>query len=427
MLYIYIIILLKLKDMKKLILTIGTFLISVSFIFAQTGTVQGNVQLSNLTDFSGINVHISGTTFNSSGDVVNITGDVVTDINGNYNFTCNLYTNPLYPFAGNQYLDAVLDFTFSKVGYDSETVDGIGVNTTPITVDNSLLFPTGVSIYQPQICMVRYDTLTNIPNVVWERELGNNVKSYIIFKLINQKWETIDTLDFNDLSVFEDLQADPTTAYQYQIQAIFNDNSRSRYSSAKNAPEISITTQDGVPKITWVNINELSRIDPLVIHKVILFRSNTDHNWKQIDSVDITTATQDELIARATMYDTNIPEDGIYYYRIGHRYISPCAPANPLVKTESGPFILAMSNIAESENALTSISALENSPIEISVIDNSLSISSKIKGTYTVSTIDGKVVENGAISNQKIVLDKGVYVVQCITAGTLQSKKIIIE
>lgn len=414
--------------MKKILITISAICISI-FSIAQTATIQGNVKVNNSTDFSGINVHVRVDTYNEDAEAITFTNDVLTDANGNYTWSFDLYSNPLYPLYGNQYLDAVVTLTFSKATYQSDIISGVSVNTTPVTIDNMLLFPFGVDVYRPSICMVHYDTLTNIPNIIWDRETTENIKSYIVYKLVNQSWETLDTLDFSELSNFEDINADPTISSDYQIQAVLNDNSLSRYSEARKAPEIVLTTNGGVPQITWVNLNELSRINPAEITRVILFRSQTYHNWIPIDSVDVANVTEEELIERAGPFqDTHIPAEGVYNYRIGHRHLAPCTPA--ILKSESGPFILAMSNIAESENVPASINEVVSkaSPIQVEIQNKTVSIQEKPGTTFEISNIAGSVIAKGNLNTPvHINLSQGMYIVSYTINGKQGAKKIVVK
>ena len=49
-------------------------------------------------------------------------------------------------------------------------------------MENTLLFPTGIVLYKPQIAMVRHDTLGQYPNVVWERDEDESIKT-TLYKL----------------------------------------------------------------------------------------------------------------------------------------------------------------------------------------------------------------------------------------------------
>jgi|GEM_PF-4825176 len=152
--------------MKTILLSISVLLGAVATVFSQTATIQGNVQTNAAGDQSGIQVVITGTTYNGL-TPVSINQTVNTDAQGNYSFTYNLYTNPLYPaFSNNQYADIMVKLTFNKSGYDSKEILNVTANVTPVTIENTLLFPTGIELYKPTIAMVRYDTLGQYPNVV---------------------------------------------------------------------------------------------------------------------------------------------------------------------------------------------------------------------------------------------------------------------
>lgn len=400
--------------MKTTVLTIGLLLSTILTVFSQTATIQGNVQTNAAGDQSGIEVSIEGNTLNGINNVI-IDQVVYTDAAGNYSFTYNLYANPLYPVLPNQYADILVTITFHKNGFDDKEILNVSANTTPVTLENTLLFPTGIVLYKPEIAMVLYDTLGHYPNVVWKRDEGENIKTYVIYKLVGSAWEKAGEVPFEEHGVFEDIVNDASQQYEYQLQVIFEDDSKSDYSASKQSPKIEVSVENGVPKIRWANLNEVSRIDPLLVRKVILYRSESAQGvFEPVDELVITGLTEDQLISKLTMLDQTIPEEGTYYYRIGHEYYTWIDPRN-LLKIESGPFILAMSNISEAQNAETIISKItDNSQVAIAVQGTRVEISTNTNLDYTISTADGKIVSQGVVNGtQTVTLPQGVFVVRC--------------
>src|SRR5690554_1332580 len=125
-------------------------------------------------------------------------------------------------------------------------------------MDNLLLYPPDVTAYKPAICIVHVDTSTNFSNVVWDRETGNNIKEYVIYKLFKQEaWIAIDTLPFDSLSVYEDTLSADLINTSYQIQAIFNDGTKSAYSTSAQPPTIEMSMANGSPQIRWGNTEDI--------------------------------------------------------------------------------------------------------------------------------------------------------------------------
>jgi len=412
--------------MKTILLSISVLLGAVATVFSQTATIQGNVQTNAAGDQSGIQVVITGTTYNGL-TPVSINQTVNTDAQGNYSFTYNLYTNPLYPaFSNNQYADIMVKLTFNKSGYDSKEILNVTANVTPVTIENTLLFPTGIELYKPTIAMVRYDTLGQYPNVVWERALDKNIKTYIVNRLQGSQWVKAGEVPFTAHGIFEDTDADPSKQYEYQLQVIFEDDSKSDYSASKQSPKIEVVVENGVPRIHWSSLNEISRIDPLLIRKVLLYRSDSPQGvYEVVDELDISNLTQNELLTKLSMIDKTIPAAGTYYYRIGHEYYNWIDPRNHDLKIESGPFILAMSNISEAQNTETSISKINSEKgISITPSQSYIQIQSNTKSSYTITTSSGKIISQGTVKGSKAIqVSPGVYVVKC---GT-DSKTIIIQ
>jgi len=404
--------------MKTIILSLTILLASVYAVFSQTATIQGNVQTNAAGDQSGIEVAIEGSTLDGL-TLVTIDEVVYTDAEGDFEFTYNLYANPLYPaFSSNPYADIMVNITFHKDGFDDKEVLNVSANSTPVTMENTLLFPTGIVLYKPQISMVRYDTLGQYPNVVWERDEDESIKTYIVYKLVDSKWQEVGQVPFENHGVFEDTDITPGQQCEYQLQVIFEDDSKSDYSSSQQTPKIEVTVVQGVPQIRWSNLNELSRIDPLLVRKVILYRSDSPTgDFEPIDELVITDLTQQELIAKLTMLDESIPAAGTYYYRVGHEYYQWIDPRNHNLKIESGPFILAMSNISEAQNAEASETSQStvaaDEQVSIVLLGNSLTINSQSEQIYSIVAADGKTVAQGSVTGSILLaLSQGVYVVR---------------
>ncbi|MDA3883804.1 MAG: hypothetical protein PF481_11030 [Bacteroidales bacterium] len=391
---------------KGLLTLFGIIFWSVSI--CQTVTITGNIQTNVIGDQSGIDVSINNTTTSTTGNTIIEPHNTTTNSEGFYSISFDLHENSTG--IPNPYWPANLEITFSKYGFENHIINNYIIQDEGnMFMDNIILFPPDVTVYEPSICMIRVDTTTNLNNVVWERETENNIKEYIIYKL-QEEWFAIDTLPFDSLSVYEDFETANSPNTSYQIQAIFNDDTKSAYSTSAEPPTIELSLINGSPQIKWGNTKDIEMFQSGKIEKIIMFRSKTRDNFVRYDSISIS----DINLSNPTFstQDRSIEEDGIYFYRIGYLMTSACWPT--VLKANSGPFSLAMSNIAESEYVEvdeTDIETAENN-ITIEVFDHSLTISNN-KGVdidYTIYSLTGQLVSQGTCQQQCTVnLSPGTY------------------
>ncbi|MFW5850590.1 MAG: hypothetical protein ACOCWB_00040 [Bacteroidota bacterium] len=393
---------------KGLITVLGIIFWSVTV--AQTVTITGNIQTNVIGDQSDIAVSVSNSTTSTGINSITETYNTTTDSEGFYSFSFDLHENTtgfLDP-----YWPANLEITFSKNGFENHVIeDYIIQDEGSIIMDNILLYPPEATIYQPSICIVHVDTSTNFSNVVWDREAENDIKEYVIYKLFEQEaWLAIDTLPFDSLSVYEDTLSADLMNTSYQIQAIFNDGTKSAYSTSAQPPTIEMSMSNGSPQIKWGNIHDTEMFQSGKIEKVVMFRSKTRDNFVRYDSINVS----DINLTNPTFstQDRNIEEDGIYFYRVGYALTNPCVPT--LLKAESGPFSLAMSNIAESEYVEVEETDIETTEknIAIHVFAHSITISNNTGNNidYAIYSLTGQVVSQGTCQEQcTINLSSGIY------------------
>lgn len=409
--------------MKK-IYTIIICLCATAFAYSQTVTLHGKVQTNTIGDQSGISIHVKNETYTGILNPVTEHYNTTTDSEGNFTITFDLKVNPSGLFV--PYYPADLTITYSKALYENYKIENLVIESPEtIVLDNVMLFPEGITVYQPVICVVTVTGDFNVNHVAWERIDGLNITDYIVFRSENEGWIALDTISFDSVSVFEDLEMieNPSIAEaSYQIQAIFSDNTLSAFSEAVRAPQISLSIKDGLPEVEWMSIRDFTRLDPNVVERIIMFRGVTPTDIIGIDSVTTAEINTQDPLSFASRIDNTIEESGIYYYRIGYRLFNQCVPTQirienlPLggiLKAESGPFSLAMSNIAESEYIEiqeTSIPGIESTLTHIAVSKSSVQITTADAAEYTVFSIDGRLVSSGTVQGSThIELPSGVY------------------
>src|SRR5690606_16970639 len=169
------------------------------------------------------------------------------------------------------YFPADLTIIFSQDGFEDYVISNFVVQEEEsILMDNIILFPAGADVYTPTICMVRVSDSTYVNNDVWEPQEGFDIDSYIVYRSSDTAWIPIDTLGFDELSVCEDFEMEEDTSIarqNYQIQAVFTNNTKSGYSEAMKAPQIKVLMVDGFPQIQWMNLRDFTRLDAAKVER----------------------------------------------------------------------------------------------------------------------------------------------------------------
>jgi PKD repeat protein len=81
----------------------------------------------------------------------------------------------------------------------------------------------GSAIYNPGICMVTVDSLTNSNYIIWETPLANDIERFYIYKEGNQAnvYNQIGSVAYDSLSEFNDINSNPQIqGYRYKIAVL---------------------------------------------------------------------------------------------------------------------------------------------------------------------------------------------------------------
>src|SRR5690554_713779 len=211
--------------------------------------------------------------------------DLVYPVCGKNNGSISLVE--VYPTAGEE----ITSYLWSN-GEETRNIDGLSPGEYTVTLTQS----DGCSgfykfdlerikyDYTPEICIVTVDTATNTNLVVWEKELSNpnKIDYYKIYRAnaTSGAYQLIDTVDFANISVFNDVVASPEVrSWMYKISAVNTCGQESRLS--KHHKTIHLVMNDGaVPEekiLTW------DHYEGLEFFYYNLYRGTNVDGWQLIE------------------------------------------------------------------------------------------------------------------------------------------------
>ncbi len=289
-----------------------------------------------------------------------------------------------------------------------------------------------ISLYvAPGICMVTNDSLTGNNLVVWEKRSSAPIVQYNVYRegVVAGRFEPIGSLDADDLSVFEDLEADPRKqAYRYKITAVDTAGRESdlEYCKAHKTMHLLLTVN---PETNFVQC-DWNPYQGFNYGTFSIFRGN---NLDRISPFDQIASTSN------TWTDTETTDDEIRYYRVAVLRPSLCVPTGNAKKAGSGPYSYSLSNIEDNRASATAIGEKMNRP-EFRAYPNPFDRQTRIEfynpdhSEYTLYVRDmtGKLVRTvSGITEDYHILDRkglaaGMYHV-IILGDNIYKGKILIE
>ncbi|MCQ2960162.1 MAG: hypothetical protein MJ198_08255 [Bacteroidales bacterium] len=268
-----------------------------------------------------------------------------------------------------------------------------------------------LSIEQPEISLVTVSKETGKNLVVWVRESTDQIDYYTIYREEAEGYRAISTVSYKDISVYVDEEADPNvTSWSYKISATDYCGNETELSS----PHRTLFLQKGLGMLGAINLNwtpyeGIEYSSYYIIREVsvlgLLHKRDT-----------ITT-----LPTSIHEYTDLIPAIGTCNYYVGIKLPNVVNPKE-FLKAESGPFVMAISNIAEAENeeqpsdttetALESVSGVLPS---VSVQGMNIIVKKACSRDVEIYDITGRTVETRAkVQNEYEQIPmkaKGVYLV----------------
>lgn len=259
--------------------------------------------------------------------------------------------------------------------------------------------------YQPEIALVTVSQESSANLVVWQKEETQAIDFYSIYRETSSAndYEKIADVPFNHTSIYLDENTDSQTkAYRYKISATDNCGQESPLSD--NHKTINATASlgvGGVVNLIWDGY-EGFEFSTYSIYRI----TKDDKNPVQpIDEVPST---------NWTYVDKNAPENTLAYY-VAVKLPKTIDVNEPFVKAESGPFVLAISNIAEIESqGGTGISTVDGNSVNVYGTNNAIVIENTDENQITICNAMGQTIVRAKGMNEtkrSFNVENGIYIV----------------
>lgn len=281
-----------------------------------------------------------------------------------------------------------------------------------------------IPFLQPEIALVTVSQETGNNLIVWLKEETSVVDYYSIYREIAQSGEfaLIGQHSYTLLSVYEDIEVDPQIqSWRYRISATDFCGNESPISAARyefKTINLQITEVGNTVQLDW---DQYEGID---VYRYIIYSKNALGEWLPLDTVP----------ANVYQYST-IPTIENYGYYVAAELHTEIDPKILLQKVESGPFSLAMSNIAEAETEtldteIVSKESIHIYPTEINITVNIVLPNGSSTAHIIITTIGGKEVLN--VTTQKThteiptdELSSGMYILTVSTEAIQKSVVVV--
>ena len=258
---------------------------------------------------------------------------------------------------------------------------------------------------QPQISLVTVSKEKGKNLIVWVRESTDQIAYYTIYREDSEanEFNAVGTLNYSEISVFEDEEADPMARqWSYKISATDVCGNETALSNAHTTLHLNEMKdiRDGKAALIWEPYKGLEYSSFYII------RETTVGTFTFIDTLSTVPST-------LTSYTAEFPSVGKSVYYVGVKMDKIIDPKD-FQKAESGPFAIAISNIAEAENQdiPDAIESVENA-VAVYAINHTIFVNNADSKTVEVYEIGGKKVAsvNGSETTEITVARDGVYLV----------------
>ena len=253
---------------------------------------------------------------------------------------------------------------------------------------------------QPEVSLVSYGKESKHNLIVWKKEQTNEIDKYLIYRETEQngEYEQIGSQNYNEISVFVDETTNPRTnpnPYRYRISA------------ANKCLESQLSHESKTINLQW------KRDENNAIH--LWWDAYEGIEYVKFTVYRLTRGGQfmvSEVPANKFRYIAENPEPETMGYFVAVDLIEKI-DVTQLMKSESGPFIIAVSNIAELENFVDAIDDIPENQAIVYAKGKNIVVNSTEQANVVVFDIAGQLVaQQNAVQSATIpVKTAGVYVV----------------
>lgn len=248
----------------------------------------------------------------------------------------------------------------------------------------------GVRPKQPEISLVTVSEESGMNLVVWLKEETDLIDYYTIYRENDQAnvYDSVGYISYDDLSVFEDIDADPTVrAWRYKISTTDvcgNESEMSNHHKTMHLTKNAGIEGSGENNLIW---DEYEGLD---FSTYVVYRKHKVNDEIVVDMI----AT---LPSTVTSYTDKTPAEQTMSYYVAIKLPEEIDPQTQFMKSESGPFTLAISNIAELENeAPNAIHDVENA-VFVYVVNHAINVKNADEKDIVIYDNNGRVITHSGV------------------------------
>ena len=268
-----------------------------------------------------------------------------------------------------------------------------------------------IPLKQPEIALVTVSEQTGKNLVVWLKENTDLIDFYTIYRESERKdvFEEIAQVKYSELSVYEDEEADPNIQpWRYKISATDvcgEETELSEHHTTMHIAKVAGADTEENKNQTNLIWNAYEGID---YESFIVMCKHKENGKILVDTL----AT---LSANFTSYTVDTAINNVISYYVGVKLPEVVNPKTQFLKAESGPFALAISNIAEVENIdIPDAIADLTSNVEVYAIGHTIFVKNAEHAEISVFDINGRKLETAKGQNdyECTIAFTGVYFVK---------------
>ena len=261
-----------------------------------------------------------------------------------------------------------------------------------------------IKLKQPEIALVTVSQESGKNLVVWLKENTDLIDYYTIYRVdsAKNKYDKVVDVPYSELSVYEDLAANPMErAWKYKMTATDVCGEETAMSDYHSSLHLMKVKSLGVENhLMWDPYEGIDFDSYVILRKTKV---------KGVVEIDTLATVPSDL----TSYTDTLPARGTTSYYVGVKLPETINPKTQFLKAESGPFSIALSNIAEVENYV-SVQTIVKSNAEVYAIGHTIYVKNAEYAETAVYDVNGSKINFAKDATEyefDIKLD-GVYLVK---------------